>query len=147
VTLPAGALGVRSATVAVEPDAAGATVRALDGSAQVEPAGKPPFTVAAPDAVGLDGKKRPPVPALEHEERDVLKLASRWQGSAGGILDVEATHGRVEVDGADVGAAPAALLLDEGQHTLVLKDGAREITRETVELRAGQKVVRGAPNP
>jgi hypothetical protein len=143
---PGGSVGVHLATAAIEADMSGGgpTVRALDGSAQVEPKGKPPVTVAATDAVGMgDGRKRPPAPGLEHEEREVARLAGRWQGSAGGILDVEEAHARVEVDGADVGLGPAGLLLDEGTHTLVVRDGAREITRETVELRAGHKLVRG----
>jgi hypothetical protein len=151
VTFPSGTVDVRSATVAIEadmltagPTAGGPTVRALDGSVGVEPTGKPSATVATPDAIGMiDGKKRPPAPSLEQEERDIAKLASRWQGSAGGILDVEDAHGRVEVDGASVGLAPAGLLLDEGQHTLVVRDAGREVVRETVELRAGHKIVRG----
>ena len=145
-TFPAGAVRVRSATVAVEADMGGGgqTVRALEGSAQVEPTGKAAVDVAAPDAIGLaDGKKRPPAAPLEKEERDVAKLAARWQGSAGGILLVDEARGRVEVDGADVGIAPAGLLLDEGKHTLVVHDGARETVNETVELKAGQTVKKG----
>jgi hypothetical protein len=144
VTLRAGAVTVRSATVAIEADVgSGSIVRALEGSANVEVTGKPAFVVATPDAVSLaDGKKRPPAPTLEHEERDVAKLAGRWQGSAGGVLSIDDTRGRVEVDGAEVGLSPAGLLLDEGKHTLVVRDGSREVTHETVDLGAGQKVVR-----
>jgi hypothetical protein len=146
VTLPTGTVAVKSSTVAIEADmsAGGPVVRALDGSAQLEPAGGAPAILAAPDAIGMkDGKKRPPAPALEQEERGVVKLAARWQGSAGAVIDIEEAHGRVEVDGADVGIAPAALLLDEGKHTLVIHEGMREVSRESLELKAGQKLVRG----
>jgi hypothetical protein len=146
LTYPSGTIGVKSATVAVEVEGGvgGPVVRALDGSAQLEPTGAPPLTVAAPDAVGMkDGKKRPPAATIEREERDVVKLAGRWQGSAGAVISVEEAHGRVEVDGAEVGIAPAGLLLDEGKHTLVIREGLREVSREALDLKAGQKVVRG----
>lgn len=147
VTLPNGTVTVKSSTVAIEADMSGGgpVVRALDGSAQVEPSGGTPVTVAAPDAIGMkDGKKRPPAPPIEQEERAVVKLAARWQGSAGAVIDVQESHGRVEVDGAEVGMAPAGLLLDEGKHTLVIREGMREVTRETLDLKAGQKLVRGS---
>jgi hypothetical protein len=143
IKLAAGTITVREGIVAVELEGF-PVVRALEGSADVEANGRPPAVVAAPDAVNmLDGKKGYPMPALEREERDVARLARRWQGSAGSVLEVADLHGRVEVDGADVGPAPASVLLDEGNHTLVVRDGAHEMIHETVELRAGQKVVRG----
>jgi hypothetical protein len=143
VKLASGTITVRDGVVAVELEGYPA-VRALEGSAEVEAGGRSPAVVAAPDAVNIvDGKKGLAAPALEREERDVARLARRWQGSAGAVLQVDDLHGRVEVDGADVGPAPASVLLDEGSHTLVVRDGAREVTRETIELRAGQKVVRG----
>jgi hypothetical protein len=143
VKLASGSVTVRDGIVAVELEGP-AVVRAIEGSAEVEVGGRPAVVVATPDALSLmDGRKRPPAAALEREERDVARLARRWQGSAGSVLEVDQVHGRVEVDGADVGLTPAGVLLDEGSHTLVVRDGVREVTRETIELRAGQKLVRG----
>ncbi len=135
---------VRDVVASIEPEGPYATVRALDGRAEVSMGGAAPVSVAAPDAVSTsDGRRRASVPGLEKEERSVVALARRWQGSAGSVIEVDQGHGRVEVDGADVGLAPAAILLDEGSHTLVVRDGVHEVSRETLELRPGQKFVRG----
>jgi hypothetical protein len=147
VALPlgAGAVVVQGATMALEDlGSADATVRALDGSVTVQAAGQPDLRITAPEAVGQrDGKKRPRAATLEAEERAVVQLARSWQGTAGAIIDVDGLHGRVEVDGAQVGLAPASVLVEEGTHTLVIRDGARETTHEALKLSAGQRVVRG----
>ena len=145
LTLPGGTVVARAATVAVE-DAAGPspTVRALEGTATVTATGQAEVTLTGPAAIGLkDGKKRAAVQTLETEERSAVELARSWQGSAGAVIEFDGLHGRVEVDGADVGLAPAAVLLVEGSHTLVVRDSGHEVTRETVKLGAGQKMVRG----
>jgi hypothetical protein len=145
VTLPTGTVIARAATVAIE-DVGGpnATVRALDGSATVKAAGQADATVNAPDAVAArDGKKRPRAERLETEERSVVTFAASWQGTAGGVINVNGARGRVEIDGADLGLAPAAVLLAEGSHTVIVRDGDKETMHETIKLAAGQKVVRG----
>ena len=145
VTVPSGAFTVTGGTVAVEDaDGKDPVVRALDGSASVEPTGKPPVVLAAPDAIGMrDAKKRPSSQAAENEERAVTTIARRWQGTAGAVVTYKSPRGRVEIDGALVGIAPAEVLLDEGQHVLVVRDGPQEVLRETLQLKAGQHVVQG----
>ena len=145
VSIPsAGGVDVHGATVSIEGAGADPVVRALDGSVTVEATGREDTLVAAPTAMGVrDGSKRAPSPALEGEERAVVQLAHRWQGTAGATIEVNGTHNRVSIDGTDVGMTPAAVLLDEGQHTLEVQQGPREGTKETLTLRGGQKVVRG----
>jgi hypothetical protein len=144
--LGAGAVVVHGATMALEDlGSPSSTVRALDGTVTVQAAGQSDVRITAPGAVSQrDGKKRPAAATLEAEERAVVQLARSWQGTAGAIIDVDGLHGRVEVDGAQVGLAPASVLLEEGTHTLVIRDGARETTHESLKLSAGQKVVRGS---
>ena len=146
VSIPtAGGVDVHGATVSVESAGADTVVRALDGSVTVEASGRPDAVVAAPTAMSLrDGSKRPSNPTLEGEERAVAQLAHRWQGSAGATIEVNGMRGRVSIDGTDVGTTPAAVLLDEGEHTLEVHETAREGTKETLTLRSGQKVVRGS---
>jgi hypothetical protein len=146
VSIPSvGGVDVHGATIAVEGAGADPVVRALDGSVTVEASGRPDTLVAAPTAMGLrDGGKRAPSPTLEGEERGVAQLAHRWQGTAGATIEVNGLRGRVAIDGTDVGTTPAAVLLDEGEHTLEVHEGAREGTKEILTLRAGQKVVRGS---
>ncbi len=145
VSIPsAGGVDVHGAIVSVEGAGADPVVRALDGSVTVEASGRPDTLVAAPTAMGLrDGGKRAPSPSLEGEERGIAQLAHRWQGSAGATIEVTGLRGRVSIDGTDVGTTPAAVLLDEGEHTLEVHESAREGTKETLTLRGGQKVVRG----
>jgi hypothetical protein len=147
IELPAGsgAVVVRVATVAVEDvGGAGPTVRALEGNVTVQSSGRADQLIATPQVVGQrDGQKRASVQSLEAEERSVVELARSWQGTAGGILQIDGVHGRIEVDGAEVGLAPAGILLAEGSHTLVMRENGREISRETLKVSAGQKVVRG----
>jgi hypothetical protein len=143
VTLGPGRVTVKSALLAVEPEASvgGPVVRVLEGKATVAVTGKPSVELTAPDAIGImDGKKRPPVERLEGEERGVAQVASHWQGSAGAILELQQPHARIDVDGADVGMGPVSILLDEGKHTYAIHDGPREPPTESVELKAGQKV-------
>jgi hypothetical protein len=140
-----GTLTVRGATVALEDTASDPTVRALDNSATIEVNGRPAVVVAAPDSVGFrDGRKRAPIAPLEKEERSVVQLSRRWQGSAGAVVSYFGLHGRVEVDDTDIGGAPAAVLLDEGPHTLVVRDGNKEVVSEKLTLKAGQKIERGS---
>jgi hypothetical protein len=145
VSIPtAGGVDVHGATVSVEGAGADSVVRALDGSVTVEASGRPDTVVAAPTAMGLrDGSKRTSNQPLENEERGVAQLAHRWQGSAGGTIEVNGMHGRVSIDNTDVGNAPAAVLLDEGEHTLEVHESGREGTKEILTLSKGQKVVRG----
>jgi hypothetical protein len=145
VSIPsAGGVDVHSATMSVEGAGADPVVRALDGSVTVEASGRPDTVVAAPTAMGVrDGSKRAPSPTLEGEERGVVQLAHRWQGTAGATIEVNGVRGRISIDGADVGTTPAAVLLDEGEHTLEVRDGAHEGTKEILTLGRGQKVVRG----
>jgi hypothetical protein len=141
-----GAVIVRVATVAMEDlGSPSPVVRALDGKIIVQASGHPDLTISAPEAVGQDdGKKRPPAPTLEAEERAIVQLASSWQGSAGAIIEVDGLHGRVEVDGTQLGLAPASVLVEEGRHTLVVRDSGRETTHETLKLSAGETAVRGS---
>jgi hypothetical protein len=148
VTFPGAALSVRAATIALE-DAGGADplLRVLDGSARLDagvgPSRGAPAVVSSPDSVGTrDGKKRAPSPAVEREERGIAALAKRWQGTAGAVVSVSDLHGRVEIDGAEAGPAPASALLDEGEHVLVIRDAGREIVREALKLAAGQRYVK-----
>ncbi|HEY8040914.1 MAG TPA: hypothetical protein VIF15_14010 [Polyangiaceae bacterium] len=144
IVLPAGAVVVHGGTLSIEDAGGDAVVRALDGNADLEPTGRPPSALASPGVMALrDGRKRPSSAAVEDEERSVAALARRWQGTAGAVVEVDSLHGRVEVDGAIVGLAPAAVLLDEGDHTLVIREGGRETSHEALRLAAGQKVVRG----
>jgi hypothetical protein len=145
VTLPTGTVIARVATAAIEEiGAAGISVRALDGSVPVTSNGQADVVLAAPDAIFLkDGRKRPRAPPLETEERSIVTLAGSWQGSAGAVIEVDGLRGRIELDGADMGLTPGAILVAEGSHTLVVRDGGRETTHETLKLKAGQKVVRG----
>jgi hypothetical protein len=146
VSIPsAGGVDVHGATVAVEGAGADPVVRALDGSVTVEASGRADTVVAAPTAMGLrDGSKRPSNAMLENEERGIAQLAHRWQGTAGATVEVNGVHGRVLVDGTDVGNTPASLLLDEGDHTLEVREAGRDATKESLTLRGGQKVVRGS---
>jgi hypothetical protein len=144
VTSADGAIDVHGATGALEEGTGDAVARSLAGSVSVQVPSRPAAALASPAALGLrDGAPRRSSPALEREELNVTKVALRWQGSAGGILEVGGTRGRVEIDGDDLGRAPASVLLDEGEHTLVLHDGLREILRETIHMKGGQKVIRG----
>jgi len=143
VGLGSGRVTVKSALVAIEPEVGqgGPVVRVLEGKVTVALTGKPPTDVAAPDAIGMmDGKKRLPVERLEAEERGVVQVASRWQGSAGAILELQQPRARIDVDGADVGLGPVSVLLDEGKHTYAIHEGPRDAPAETVELKAGEKV-------
>jgi hypothetical protein len=142
VKLSGGAVQIAQGTTAIEASASDVTVRALDGSATVTAGSRPPAVIAATSAFGLaDGKPRPSLPALEAEEREALAVARSWQGTAGATLDVRAQHGRVEVDGHDVGHAPASFLLSEGSHTVVIHSGPHDVTKKTLDLSAGQKAV------
>lgn len=143
--LGAGAVVVRAGAVAIEDlGSPGPIVRALEGNVTVQASGRPDVLIAAPDRVGQsDGKNRPPAPTLEAEERAVVQLAGSWQGTAGAIIEVEGLHGRVEVDGTQLGLAPASVLVEEGRHTLVVRDSGRETMHETLKLSAGETVVRG----
>ena len=141
----AGGVDVHGATVSVEGVGADPVVRALDGSVTVEASGRSDTVVAAPTAMSLrDGSKRASNPTLEGEERAIAQLAHRWQGSAGATIEVNGMRGRVSIDNTDVGVTPAAVLLDEGEHTLEVHEAAREGTKEILTLRGGQKVVRGS---
>jgi hypothetical protein len=101
-------------------------------------------TLEAGDAIAAkDGSKRPRAEAIEAEERSVVTLVGSWQGSAGGIIEVGGLRNRVELDGADLGQAPTAVLVAEGTHTLIARDSGREVMHETLKVNAGQKVVRG----
>jgi hypothetical protein len=145
VILPTGSVVARAATVAIE-DAGGpgATVRALEGSVPVKSTGQADVLLAAPEAVLVkDGKKRPRAQALEAEEHSVVVFAGSWQGTAGAVIAIDGVHGRVEVDGADLGLAPAAILVAEGTHTVIVRDGGHETMHETMTLKAGERVVRG----
>jgi hypothetical protein len=146
VSIPSvGGVDVHGATVSVEGAGNDPVVRALDGSVTVEASGRADTVVAAPTAMSVrDGSKRPPNPVLESEVRGVAQLAHRWQGSAGAIIEVNGIHGRVLVDGTDVGSTPAGMLLDEGDHTLEVREAGHDATKESLTLRGGQKVVRGS---
>jgi len=140
----AGTVVVRGATIALEDTSGDPLLRALASSATFQVDGRPSAVVAAPDCVAMrDGRKRPSVPELEKEERSVVTLARRWQGSAGAVIAYKGLHGRVDVDGVDVGVAPVSVLLDEGEHTLVVKDAGKETIDEKLTLKAGQKIERG----
>jgi hypothetical protein len=144
VTLPDGTVEVREGLTSIESGPGDTVVRALEGNASLEAGGRPAVVVSSPSAVAMrDGSPRPAAPAVEHEERQAAQLASRWQGSAGAILQIGPLRGRVEIDGQDAGRAPLAVLLDEGEHTIVVRDGVRELSRETLRIGAGQTVVRG----
>ncbi len=146
LVLPSGTVELQNGTASVEMgQAADVVVRALAGSPNVQPAGKPVTALGSPAAVSMrDGSKRPALPLAEREETRIAQLAGRWQGSAGAIISYVAHTGRVEIDGDDIGYAPASILLDEGDHTLVVRDGSREATRESLTVKAGQTVVRGS---
>jgi hypothetical protein len=143
--LGAGGVVVRLATAAIEDlGTPSPIVRALDGKVTVQGGGRPDLLISAPAAVGQgDGKKRTPAPTLEAEERAVVQLAASWQGTAGAIIEVDGLRGRVEVDGTQLGLAPASVLVGEGTHTLVIRDSGRETTHEMLRLSAGETVVRG----
>ena len=143
--LGGGAVVLRVGAVAIEDlESHGPIVRALEGTVTVQASGRPDLLIAAPETVGQgDGVRRPPAPTLEAEERAVVQLAASWQGTAGAIIEVEGLHGRVEVDGTQLGLAPASVLVEEGRHTLVVRDSGRETTHETLKLSAGETVVRG----
>jgi len=145
VTLPTGSVVARAATVAIEDiGRPGTTVRALEGSVPVKSTGQADVVLSAPDAVLVkDGRKRPRAQALEAEERSVVVFAGSWQGTPGAVIAIEGVHGRVEVDGADLGLAPAAVLVAEGSHTVIVRDGGHETMHETLTLKAGERVVRG----
>ena len=145
VTLPTGSVVARAATVAIEDvGGPGATVRALEGSVPVKSNGQADVVLAAPDAILVkDGRKRPRAQMLEAEERSVVVFSGSWQGTAGAVIEIDGLHGRVEVDGADLGLAPTAFLVAEGTHTVIVRDSGRETMHETLNLTAGQKVVRG----
>jgi hypothetical protein len=101
--------------------------------------------VASPDALVLpgDARRAERSPDAEREELAIARLARRWQGSAGGVISVKDVSGRVLVDDVSVGASPASVLLDEGEHTLVVRDGAREIRHETLVVKPGARLERG----
>lgn len=146
VSIPsAGGVDVHGATVSIEGAGNDPVVRALDGSVTVEATGRADTVVAAPTAMGVrDGSKRPLNAMLVNEERAVTQLAHRWQGSAGATIEVNGTRGRVQIDGTDVGTTPASVLLDEGDHTLEVREVGQQPTKESLTLRGGQKVVRGS---
>jgi hypothetical protein len=144
LTLPDGTVDLQDGVASVEVGSGDVVVRALEGSPSVQAVGKAAVVVQAPGAVGLrDGARRPPAPQVEREELQVMALAGRWQGSAGAILQVDGLDSRVEIDGDQIGRAPASVLLDEGEHTLVIHTGPRDVKTETLHLKAGETVVRG----
>ncbi len=145
VNLPTGSVIARAATMAIEDiGSPGTTVRALEGSVPVKSNGQADAVLAAPDALLVrDGKKRARAQALEAEERSVVVFAGSWQGTAGAIIEIDGIHGRVEVDGADLGLTPTAVLVAEGMHTIVVRDSGRETMHETMTLKAGERVLRG----
>lgn len=144
IVMPTATLRVAAATAAIEGiGSPHATLRVLDGNVTLQSRGRPDLLVASPDTVDVaDGSGRPRSPDAEREERGLAQLVGEWQGTAGAIVDIEGAHGRVELDGAYVGVAPATVLVSEGDHTLVVRDTAREITHETLKLVAGQTLVR-----
>jgi len=144
LTLPDGTVDVLDGAAGVEVGGGDVVVRALEGGPSVQATGKAAVVVQAPGAIGLrDGSKRPPAPQVEREEMQVTELARRWQGSAGAILQVDGFGSHVEIDGDEIGRAPASVLLDEGQHTLVIRTGPRDAKTETLQMKAGETVVRG----
>ena len=139
-----GTVDVQSGVASVEVAGGDVVVRALEGSPSVQAVGKAAVVVHAPSAVGLrDGARRPPAPQVEREEMQVTEIARRWQGSAGAILQVDGFGSLVEIDGDEIGRAPASVLLDEGEHTLVTRTGPHDAKTETLHLKAGETVVRG----
>jgi hypothetical protein len=144
LTLPDGTVDVQNGVASVEVAGGDVVVRALEGSPSVQAVGKAAVVVHAPSAVGLrDGARRPPAPQVEREEMQVTEIARRWQGSAGAILQVDGFGSLVEIDGDEIGRAPASVLLDEGEHTLVTRTGPHDAKTETLHLKAGETVVRG----
>jgi hypothetical protein len=145
IVTPGATVRVAAATAAIEEiGSPRSTLRVLDGNVTLRSGGRPDLVFTSPDAVDpADGSKRHPAPDLEREERSVTQLATEWQGTAGAVVDIEDAHGRVELDGAYVGIPPATVLVSEGDHALVVRDTAREITHETLRLAAGQTLVRG----
>ena len=149
VALPSGITAVvKGATASLEDVSNGtnAIVRTLEGTITVESTDKPPVKVAAPNAIGLrDGRNRPSIPPFEAEEKKIAQLASRWQGSAGAVIEVTGLmQGHIEIDETDIGAAPVSILLDEEEHVLTSRDPRGAPSRETLKLKAGQRVKRGS---
>jgi hypothetical protein len=77
-------------------------------------------------------------PQVVGEAPNILRIASSWQGSAGVTLVLHKS-GRVFVDGVDVGPAPLELLLAEGDHTVVVRDGMNEVVNDKLKLRPGDR--------
>lgn len=143
ITAPGATVQLQGSTAAVELSGGDPVLRVLEGSATLTPSGKPGATVSAPDAVGLkDGAKRPPLPVLADEERQVARLAGKWMGTAGAILQVKGTHGRIAIDDLSAGPPPVAVLLNEGEHTLARTGGPHDGSKETLTLRAGDDLTR-----
>lgn len=148
VRVPSGVVAARSGAFAIEDvDGRDPIVRALEGGTTLQPTGKDARVLTAPDVAGIKDEspatsKRPAAPDVEREEAGVLALARRWQGSAGAVVTVGDLRPRVEVDGVTVGLGPASVLLDEGDHVLVLREGLRETSREALRLKAGSRVER-----
>jgi len=141
VTVPGGSLQISQGIVEVEASAREVVVRAYEGSVGMTAGSAPASTVTAPAALNLEGKKRPPIPPLEAEERAMITLARAWQGGSSGTVQINGMHGRVVVDGLGLGRPPVSVLLTTGPHTIVLREGDQELLRKTVDVSSGQNVV------
>lgn len=143
--VPGGSVEVSAqGLAAVETTGGEATARVFEGAARVTGGSRPQAVVPSGAAIGVgDGKPRPAAPSLEAEGRQVMDVARGWQGTAGAIVEVKTAQGHIELDGHDVGHAPASFLLAEGPHTIVVRDGPHDGVTQSVDLGGGQKVVIG----
>ncbi len=141
ITVPGGSLQVSQGIVEVEVNPREVVVRAYEGSVGMTAGSASASTVTAPAVLNLQGKKRPPIPPLEAEERAMITLARAWQGGSSGTIQINGTHGRVVVDGLGLGRPPVSVLLTSGPHTILLHEGDQELLRKTVDVSSGQNVV------
>jgi hypothetical protein len=141
LTVPGGSLQVSQGIVEVEVSPREVLVRAYEGSIGMTAGSAAASTVTAPAVLNLEGKKRPPIPPLEAEERAMITLARAWQGGSSGTVQINGTHGHVVVDGLGLGRPPVSVLLNSGPHTILLREADQELMRKTVDVSSGQNVV------
>jgi hypothetical protein len=121
----------------------------------------PPVTAPAPAPIEVDQAE---AVAEQGVDARPAPSAEPWSGFAGtlkegvdaslevsegqGVLEIDGTSGvRIEVDGIDRGSLPAAIVLDEGRHTVRFETDTRSTTRFYYVKAGATRVLRAVTRP
>jgi hypothetical protein len=150
VTREGSAIAVGTAfSVEVPPDGGPVVTRVLHGTVLVRSASGAEQPVGAHRFAAMQGPARQLSERDEARERPLLEQAASAPRARPGSLRIESQPAGAEVlvDGRSVGVTPLGLLVDPGEHTLLVGAAQDRSWREQVRVSEGEQLVRSFGDP